>query len=522
MIFYEWEHVKFEYVVESDEFVYTVLDVEKRYDRVEFFRDYMGATYPIQVVPFPPAIYTRIPSIMRKIKGIVKINTDSDTLTLFPENREFPTSCTECMDNFEYLVKINGNLYCVDCLLSLDICEECGKVHLRDDMTEIEGNYYCNDCRDENYTKCTHCGDWIENDSVVVVDNGTRNESYACPDCASSHYERCIECGDYFSSGGATLQNGQYVCQSCIEDRGYYSCDRCGDWFPEGDMEFGDTSCLCSSCYREFDNGENESVDIHRHWSKLRPIFHGEGPLFFGIEQEIDKGSKAGKTAEEIMGALGEEALYIETDGSLGDTGLELVYHPRTWGSWKEYRDRLETVKNIAREHEYLAHETDTCGLHIHASRNAIQSDAHPNIEANIGKIMLLYENSYKDFVKFSRRKERSLNEWAARNPLYFDSYARGESYYAAAAETGNRYMAVNIQNSPTVEFRFFRGTLLPDTILASIGLCYNIIQLAISKNEEELKELTFSDIVNYDNGSDYVKTYWNFRIVGKTKLEGN
>jgi hypothetical protein len=96
------------------------------------------------------------------------------------------------------------------------------------------------------------------------------------------------------------------------------------------------------------------------------------------------------------------------------------------------------------------------------------------------------------------------------------DEKAGGDDYYECAAERGDRYRAVNIENAPTVEFRFFRGALLPDTILASIGLVYNMIQLAISHNEEELRNLSFIDIVNFDNGTEFVKNYWNSRVAEK------
>jgi hypothetical protein len=43
--------------------------------------------------------------------------------------------------------------------------------------------------------------------------------------------------------------------------------------------------------------------------------------------------------------------------------------------------------------------------------------------------------------------------------------------------ESGGRYEAINYQNDNTIEFRFFKGSLKADTVLATVEFCFALVE---------------------------------------------
>ena len=59
------------------------------------------------------------------------------------------------------------------------------------------------------------------------------------------------------------------------------------------------------------------------------------------------------------------------------------------------------------------------------------------------------------------------------------------------------RYVAVNLENTNTIEFRLFRGTLRYKTFLATLQLVDEICFYAIRLSDKEMEELSWSDFVS-------------------------
>ena len=62
----------------------------------------------------------------------------------------------------------------------------------------------------------------------------------------------------------------------------------------------------------------------------------------------------------------------------------------------------------------YRSHQSGTCGLHIHVSRNAFGAEA-PVQEEAIARVLYFVEKHWEELLKFSRRTPRQLDRWAAR-----------------------------------------------------------------------------------------------------------
>ena len=373
--------------------------------------------------------------------------------------REF-IECNECgeiykKEEFVGTTCDNGNHYCTECAENVEFwyCDRCGSIHDDiDELTEIDDQFYCETCRDNGFYQCDDCGEWIS--------------SHIC------------------------LSNGNEICYSCYENNGYFTCDNCGEIFSNDYINEHNDEFFCDDCYREI------TRYIHNYDYKPDFKFHGTGHRFFGLEIETDDGENPLEFAEKVSTNF-NDFIYCVHDGSLSSEGVECVTMPATIEFLKETgKLYFEGLRDFARENSYLSHDTSTCGLHIHVSRDGIN-------DSMIEKMIYLFERNFSDFLKLSRRTRDQLSRWANR---YFDDYEEiSIDKCKDKMCSSSRYKAINLQNSKTIEFRFFRGTLNVDTILASIELIDNLVDYA--KNSQNIENATIIDIIKYKE-TDYLIEY--------------
>jgi len=85
------------------------------------------------------------------------------------------------------------------------------------------------------------------------------------------------------------------------------------------------------------------------------------------------------------------------------------------------------------------------------------------------------------------------MNRWAAR---YGFEKTRKEILDKAKSGKNGRYVAVNLKNYYTIEFRLFRGTLKYNTFIATLQLVNKICDVALSMSEEEIDNMSWSYFV--------------------------
>jgi hypothetical protein len=281
------------------------------------------------------------------------------------------------------------------------------------------------------------------------------------------------------------------LCSNCYANH-YTSCCECGRIIHNEDARYecNDNEPLCHRCY---DNNQGHDY-IEDYYYKPEPIFYGKGNRFISVELEVDCGGEVDDNAAAVMrvgNSKGLEHIYCKHDGSL-EEGFEIVTHPMTLNyhlnemPWEKILTRL---KNMS----YLSHQADTCGLHIHVGRNAF-GDSDEIQEAGIGRVVFFVEKHWNELVKFSRRSPSQLNRWAARYATISDTAK--ETYRKAKDKYAGRYVAVNLENYATIEFRMFRGTLRYKTFVATLQLVEEICQLAICCSDSDLEALSWSEFV--------------------------
>ncbi len=333
-------------------------------------------------------------------------------------------------------------------------CPLCHEESPMEECMELNGEMVCMDCYDENTVRCSYC------DEIICMDENVGDrDTPLCQRCFDYHYTRCESCDRVVSY-----------------DDVFYADD---DPYHEDPY--------CENCYDRY-----AFQAINEYSYKPEPIFYGDGNLYLGVELEIDHGGKDSSNAKEILGTANQTAehIYIKSDSSLDD-GMEIVTHPCTL----EYHSRKFSWKEIVKcalQLGYYSHQTTTCGLHIHVNRNAFSEDYEVQ-ETCIGRILFFMEKHWEELLRFSRRTQKQLDQWANRYGL---KGTPKETLHHAKTGGVGRYAALNLNNYSTIEFRLFRGTLKYNTLIAALQLVDTICKAAITLSDEEMSLLSWTNFV--------------------------
>ncbi|HCB95517.1 MAG TPA: zinc-binding protein [Ruminococcus sp.] len=337
----------------------------------------------------------------------------------------------------------------------------------------------------ENSIICSECGGVISGESVHIFDEHTM-----CEECFERCTVTCDNCGERIWRDESEGDSNYTLCNHCYE-YSYTTCEGCGRLIHNEDAyyEDGEDYPYCRECFEKLN-----SNSIKNYSYKPEPIFYGSGDLFYGIELEIDKGGEDSQNAEKLLDIANsrDERIYCKHDGSISD-GFEIVSHPMSLDYHINTMNWLDIFEEAIRM-RYRSHNTSTCGLHIHCSRSAFGKN-YEEQEKAIGRIVFFVEKHWNELVKFSRRTSENLNRWAAKYATI--SNTTEETYKKAKDKRMGRYVAVNLENCNTVEFRLFRGTLRYKTFIATLQLVDEICNLAINLSDREMEELSWSDFVS-------------------------
>lgn len=298
------------------------------------------------------------------------------------------------------------------------------------------------------------------------------------------------------------------------------SCDDCGTEVVIGEHYRHNRDTLCSSCYDERNCTEENEEESNSHSEYISDhdyvpnyMFHNDNgrkssqqvtigsmpKIYFGIEIETEAISDEAYPDDgaELISNLCQGLVYCKADGSLNN-GFEIVTHPMSFGFVKNHTDNLWDGLNKLRRKGFRAWTTSTCGLHIHISRNAFLNEAH------LHKFMWFIYGSDVTNASSAKRTAHekhiaNIKQFAGRDSQWskFDRDAFLGTAYDGENEHGNsnyvqpslaeiakgrtkkgnpispygdeRYLALNRNNRNTLELRFFRPSLRPETVQASI-----------------------------------------------------
>lgn len=332
---------------------------------------------------------------------------------------------------------------------------------------------------------CEHCAAIIEseNDSYYVDDE------IICEDCYYNRTYECDCCGERHFGERIVSDWNYTLCVDCYDDN-YCRCERCDSIVCMDDVFSYEGEYLCSDCYDEVRRNDC----IRDYYYKPAPCFHGHSNIgrYYGVELEVSGAGEDNDNASELLNLFNhegdDERMYIKHDGSLDD-GFEIVSHPMTLEFHKDCAD-WKSLMIKALDMGYRSHQTSCCGLHVHVSRKAFGRDREQQ-DFTIAKLLLFFELHWNELYKFSRRSQRGIDQWAKRYGYEKTAQEIFEKKYNC-----DRYMAVNLRPTDTVEFRIFRGTLKYNTFIATLQLVDELVSVASFYSEEEIQNISWSEWV--------------------------
>ena len=403
--------------------------------------------------------------------GLELVNT-SEWIGMPVESDNVELTCSHCeeiIDNECIHFDEDSNIICQDCFDDdYFICNECGKIYSRIHEHWIEGEniLICDDCFNENYICCDNCNECVRADRTTQVTvDGMRTEFW-CPSCVGYHAWQCDECGEFFSYD---VEDFDGICPDCYNSKPQ-KCENIKDWIaPKGvrDYNYKPYACFCPDYNKE-------------------TIYYG-----FELECENKGEDDNSETADFVNEKLGYT--YIKHDGSL-DNGMEIVSHPATLEYHMSKRKIYEELFAEMRESGWRSHDTETCGLHVHISLEALEA-RNPFAVHNL---LIMYDRFWEHLKKFSRRTDEKLDRWARR---YIAKHTPYESLKDDAKDCTERYTAVNLKNPHTVEIRIFRGTLNVNTFFATLQLVSVLAEKAVELGDsaQRVNAITWEEAVRSD-----------------------
>lgn len=284
---------------------------------------------------------------------------------------------------------------------------------------------------------------------------------------------------------------------------------------------------ICVQCSR--DNLSYEIMDysekpqarfIRNVRGKLKAFYRERAKFnlynYKGIELEVELRQGVSDAYKDVMideisrikTVDGTEIFYVKRDGSL-NYGFEIVSHPMTTNAWRNF----DFAGFIYKHRAYIkSFNTNTAGMHIHVSRNALGSyDAFK---------MLRMTYDFPAFsMLISQRNASEHNEWASLQKSQLDNmkrimveYYRDGDYNPTpynqentkvVKATGGHRGAWNFGNSATIECRLFKGQMKPEMFYKNIEYVDSIIDFAKVTSMDELKLHRYVGFVK-SNYSEY------------------
>lgn len=380
---------------------------------------------------------------------IVKCFLSKDKARLyFAENcdgNELPV-CNGTFEHFDEseLTEWNDKLYSDEWLDdNTFICDNCDERELNESEEKVNGRAWCQNCVEEYSFRCDYDGNlYHTEDSVTVYDSRGREQTW----------ER------------NNAENNAYL------------------WDSDGEYHIEEEP--------EEDEDEDDNPGLR--------FFHCDEKLkrYYGIEIEMENHCERTST----------EFCSYHSDGSL-DNGIEMVTMPFTKNYWvKSGRSAVETILKRQAKGGAKSYDTDTCGVHIHVSKDTWKNQFH------VKKTLEFIHQNAAMVLMLSRRKSDNFERWCSANAeaqtgKTLSALAKLAKKKGGCRNEIERYCALNITPATTNEFRIFRGTLSIEGIDRYLEIVDSFIEFTGKQGLKELGAGLYYEFVNR-NKKEYPQLY--------------
>lgn len=347
------------------------------------------------------------------------------------------------------------------------VCDCCGAQCDADELTEVYGGQMvCSNCLDGMFY-CEDCGVYVPAEHTVRAVDRYGDDCIICIDCADS-YHYCEDCGRHVHDW--VWNDDLALCNDCAERR-YGNLIQCyHEGHPDGLQFFGDADY-------SFIGG------------------------FLGIELEVSTDEP-----ERLAYMMKEEGCrtdlyHLENDCSVD--GFEMVFQPMTFEYIREHLSDLRHIFDVLNQYDATAESGN--GLHVHVSRTAFGADTTTQAR-RIALCMKAFAGDNYNRMRAASGRGCDAGDWCRDNARIGDFSQKKQ---AAATHRADRYLAVNVQNSATVEFRIGRSTVDCDDFIRWIETVCIIVRRSESITPTQAADLDYwftgapSELVDWLNGRD-------------------
>ena len=250
---------------------------------------------------------------------------------------------------------------------------------------------------------------------------------------------------------------------------------------------------------------QNLVADYHS--SKRKGFTLIQSPWFksnrraFGCELEIQvQSSSVNEAAGRVHDALNPsgvvgEYCYFERDGSIG-SGFEIVTQP---AGLDVHAAKFATfLQDKEMKRGMRSHEGGSCGFHVHVGRDYLTQGQIYRIQSFLNDV----------------RNEHLIKKIARRYQSGYSKFKPDMAKFSPHGKaTGDRYEALNVTGSETIEFRLFRGSLRYDSIMAALEFVNAILDFCTpgATSFVDFNALGFKEfILRPSNSADtkYLRSY--------------
>lgn len=320
--------------------------------------------------------------------------------------------------------------------------------HSYNDCEEVEAQLQSN-----GYHSCSDCCDWTHEDNLREPYDS--NGDQVCDSCIENNYRYSEHYGEYVHT-----ESGRWALDRDGDEVFIHEDDDNFNWDDDEDTyvhyDFSGRAPKLIGTYHSRDRVGRQPF-IHSDWTK-------QNDRFMGVELEVEV--KDGSIDDHVTalndklndGEVGKR-VYFEADGSLTH-GFEIITNPMGLDSHRELWSALQDLDLIS---GMRSHNTSTCGLHVHVSRNNMHT-----MQINKMNVFLNHPDNQALVKAIARR--------------YDVNYARIAQKRLSTAHKYDveRRDALNITNDRTVEFRIFKGTLKYDTLIAAIEFANAVVNFTM------------------------------------------
>jgi hypothetical protein len=330
-------------------------------------------------------------------------------------------------------------------------------------------------------------------EEYIMADNASYVET-GC-DGYYTHDENCMSCN------GIYRYNDEWINEAYMERNNLvHDCD--GNIRHIDDVYYWESDCDYHDEPENDDDDDDDDDDdcdmdaacINSYSYRPSMKFHklsneNENAPFFGIELEVERKNSNGLKHRYMAGLIDHEHWYFKNDGSLTD-GFEIVTHPMTFNYIQQSEKTFTDSLKLLVENGYNSYDANTCGMHIHISKNNFTT-------WHLYRFLKFFVENKEFIVAISQRKMEKLKKWAN-----IEDDNDSSLIYKAKKKDGNneRYVAINLKNTATIEIRIFRGTLNINSFMKNIEFSH-----ALFMYTKENKEISLDGFKMYIQSScDY------------------